>query len=48
MLDFAEVHLMTGGLLANLLEAMENVIRDLEHDLETTHTNYRKRTGEHN
>jgi hypothetical protein len=47
MLNLAELHLMAGGPLDELVEAIEGVMDDLDRKIENSHSEYQKRSDEH-
>jgi peptidoglycan hydrolase CwlO-like protein len=48
MMNLAELHLMTGGPLDELVDAVEEVVADLDRKIEKSHHEYQLRTDEHN
>ncbi|KAM3139590.1 Trichocyst matrix protein T1-B [Paramecium bursaria] len=48
ILNYAELHLQTGGILQELVQAIDNLIDDLEEELGLVHAAYHRRTDQHN
>jgi hydrogenase maturation factor len=48
VMNYAQVHLSTGGYLDDLLVSIEQLISDLSEEMHTIEKNYQRRTNEHN
>lgn len=47
-MNLAELHIAAGGPIDGLVEAIEEVVSDIEHKLDGAHADFDKRTNEHN